>query len=656
MKRERVKFFDPNDILFGFNLERIEKIDIAEFANITINDAIEFYEIKKYFDIKTQLSTWSKEEFEKYSSKSKRIYSYCLRFFNTINNDNIFEEYQKVDCDYKSSFWELFEKCQLFKKISESIFEQLLNFEDVSYYAIFTLKKTITTYEKTCKKYILEKESGIILLLDYFEQDFKIDAKKRLYIPTLSDEEIASYFESYCNSQTTNPNHLERIVDTSANISDELRLKARRKYETEVKNRIKNSVTIKNSILIEIDPNQQDPFVNKTKGTGFHFSYSEKYLLDTLDYQDILNNFIYLFNYVDIKQQRCSFVSKKALASTIEYVFSTHSKRHYFVSSVFNALNALSTMQMQCYYEFLEQTDIYLEDVLKWFFTSYLQKEFGCSEMRLNFPTKETSYAEKCSTIIPTFDAAIKQFTKYVQNGEIDFELIRMSTKPIILNNIPSLNKNKYVYGIGNKFHYLCYLLFSDQCLLSYVERINKRNKEYSNFFELVSNEKVYLSDYKTNNKKYLKDLALLKENGLIDYSMENEGLITLNNFFKLYVFRDLYYNEVISKYRYPQSFDKIFKELSESELIIEKSSLFSVPEANYLNYMLNRSEYCNGLEIRNQYIHGNQHVNPDEEEHKTNYYILLKLFVLLAIKINDDFCLKIPETKNDEREKSQHT
>lgn len=43
-----------------------------------------------------------------------------------------------------------------------------------------------------------------------------------------------------------------------------------------------------------------------------------------------------------------------------------------------------------------------------------------------------------------------------------------------------------------------------------------------------------------------------------------------------------------------------------------------------------------------------------DEEMHKTNYMIILRLFILVIIKINDELCLKeslddkIEENKND--------
>ena len=73
---------------------------------------------------------------------------------------------------------------------------------------------------------------------------------------------------------------------------------------------------------------------------------------------------------------------------------------------------------------------------------------------------------------------------------------------------------------------------------------------------------------------------------------------------------------------------------------LITKCSLFSKPETDYFDYILNNSTFDNGLKLRNKYAHGNQHGIIDERVHEQNYYILLKLFVVLAIKVNDDFVL----------------
>lgn len=71
------------------------------------------------------------------------------------------------------------------------------------------------------------------------------------------------------------------------------------------------------------------------------------------------------------------------------------------------------------------------------------------------------------------------------------------------------------------------------------------------------------------------------------------------------------------------------------------ESSLFSNPECDYINYYLNKSSFNNGLDLRNMYSHGTQPSGEESENiHKSNYIIFLRLFILIIIKINDEFCL----------------
>ncbi|TSA23396.1 hypothetical protein D4R71_08685 [bacterium] len=59
------------------------------------------------------------------------------------------------------------------------------------------------------------------------------------------------------------------------------------------------------------------------------------------------------------------------------------------------------------------------------------------------------------------------------------------------------------------------------------------------------------------------------------------------------------------------------------------------------MNYHLNKSAFNDSLDLRNKYIHGTQpNDSGDDEIHKYNYMIFLKLFVLIIIKINDELCL----------------
>ena len=120
---------------------------------------------------------------------------------------------------------------------------------------------------------------------------------------------------------------------------------------------------------------------------------------------------------------------------------------------------------------------------------------------------------------------------------------------------------------------------------------------------------------------------------------MDDNVVLRLNREY-VAILADMYKHDVVCV-QYYGKYKTVLTEMKDSNDIRTESTLFSVPETNYLNYMLNRVEFINGLEIRNKYIHGIQQVNMNEEEHKQNYMIFLRLFILLAIKINDEFCIK---------------
>jgi hypothetical protein len=76
---------------------------------------------------------------------------------------------------------------------------------------------------------------------------------------------------------------------------------------------------------------------------------------------------------------------------------------------------------------------------------------------------------------------------------------------------------------------------------------------------------------------------------------------------------------------------------MSKEGIVYFGSSLFAVPEQNYFNYYLNKSEFTNGLDLRNSYLHGTQ-ANPTEIHlHENSYLLYLKLLTLVIFKIEDD-------------------
>ena len=56
---------------------------------------------------------------------------------------------------------------------------------------------------------------------------------------------------------------------------------------------------------------------------------------------------------------------------------------------------------------------------------------------------------------------------------------------------------------------------------------------------------------------------------------------------------------------------------------------------------MLNKSEYSNGLDLRNKYIHSTYPTDVNQQEY--DYINLLKIMVIVILKINEEFCLMNP-------------
>ena len=79
---------------------------------------------------------------------------------------------------------------------------------------------------------------------------------------------------------------------------------------------------------------------------------------------------------------------------------------------------------------------------------------------------------------------------------------------------------------------------------------------------------------------------------------------------------------------------------MKEENIIFFKNSLFAKPEQSYFNYLLNKSEFTNGWDLRNSYLHGTQ-ASPDEtQKHEQAYFTYLKLLFLIMLKIEDDLSI----------------
>ncbi|GGA40578.1 hypothetical protein [Paenibacillus physcomitrellae] len=636
---ERVKYYSPNDLTCGRNLKNSE-ILINEYESgnkeaYDINDIIELYNIKKYFDNKLYLMEWTLEDIKRFEKNISVFFGIIARYIKVITDDKISEIYDDIIFYYKDDFWELIDRFKVYEDISEQIIQELLFSSKIKLSELLKSKNIVEHYGRIIREYMLSDSSSAKLLLDKYEMKH-FRQTEEIHLPKeLSIEDKETTISNYIDCDQPNPNYLQLIANIQSNkdklvISPKLILKSKKKIEEQEKEFFKDNSGMRIETSVIFASNQENVVSINNEGLSTTGTYNSNWIRDNLDYATLLNNFIYLFEYVDL-QMRCTLVNKESEMGVFERHILTSSKNAYVKGFSFEHKNNFSYLQMAGYYDQLFRNGIRLEEVIEWFFVEYLSTEFGATNFRVSMPSASSTFLEKCTNVMPALESVLKQFILYIEEGHIDIELFEIRSEHLIYRNIPSLIDNKYVYGIGDEFRNVTFLLFSDQSGLGYID---ETKKTYDCFFELLCNEKVKISDYPEFDTPKIE--WLIKNNYL---TVDEAGLIVFPNEALIILLYELYTNDVIAYWKYSFSGRKILNELKDKNILEFESTLFSRPEQEYINYLLNKSQFNNGLDLRNKYSHLQPFSADDENKHTQNYYIFLRLFIITVIKINDEFC-----------------
>lgn len=150
MANKRIKYYSKSGYFNGFGIERIDSMEIPEYDKIDINDAIEYREIRQYFDEGLRLRSWTDAQYKSYNDKSKKLYGLTMHFFNSISDNNVINEFSKIDDhDYCRSFWKLFDICKLYLKVSSEVFSKLLHTEKVSLFDILRFERIANSFSRS---------------------------------------------------------------------------------------------------------------------------------------------------------------------------------------------------------------------------------------------------------------------------------------------------------------------------------------------------------------------------------------------------------------------------------------------------------------------------------------------------------------------------
>lgn len=634
MEHLNIKYYSNEDLAAGWELRRAEEILLAWDGNTDIEDInviLEFYNINCYFKSGARLSHWDDATYTSYKTACKNIPPMIGIFFSKISDQNIGNIYSKIYRAYKDDFWRLACKYKVVLRISNTVFESMLkNDIDVLWYVLHE-KEIVSHFGQTIADCLCEHPKAAEWLMSHF----LTKQKETFVFPNeLTNDMRMQLLNAYIDSPNPHPNYLQLLAESQSSkefpLSDRLRLKARKKWEQACEEHFSKHSGLKFGVQVSFRSCPAGNIEFSGEGNDFCVTYSREWIQENKDFPTLLNNFIHLFGYVD-GSFRCLFTSQKTDQGILEQGIGIKGKKQYDTGIGFDFKSLLSTIQMQAYLRELEQIEIRIEDIFKWFFEEYLPAEFHALGFSYKPPSAGTTYAEKCKLLASAMEGVLKQYRLFVEDGFVDRELLEMSSEHIIFRDILSMRQKKYVYAVeGSKLNLEQHYLYSDQSMMTYTE---KTESKYETLPQLLLNEDMTLDDfhhYQTGGLQWLiqRDVLFFDEKNYLRIKKPRAALLY-----------QLYHKTTICTAYCNMELQQLIDELVASGELIYENTLFSRPEQDYLNYMLNKSKFSNGLDIRNKYIHDTYSL--DEDTQFREYLELLKIMVLIIIKINEEFCKK---------------
>lgn len=645
--KDRVCYYSKDDLFAGHYLEmaekRIQEVDKGDVPTV-LEGIIELWHIKRMMDDGCRLLEWTDEYYNTLKQSTSKYNNIIAKFFNGLDPQMLKSEFGRLEWTYQKTFWEIIDAYKLYKLIEPEILREILK-ENINYVReVLECQGIVENFKSVIREILLSNVKSAHIILDKYvaKQDLHRDVE--IHLPsnlTLEDKE--QILINYLQNDNPNINYVRLITQikddkNKIKISPKTRLLANRLEKKLNEELLNDPRTVKKRWTLGvqfIDEEGIAPVEYRMDEMGVLFyTYSIPYIRKCDNIRRVVNC-ISLFEWLN-KHFLINLINKRTEVDTIESLLIDKGRESYPSYMKFNNKNDLSLYQLYAYEGALKKVGSSFENELKQFYECHLKEEYDYPSLPINLPSVDDSALNKCRILCPELDAVIKQYNIFVNEDEIDKDLIRLS-KPLKVEEGKSLLVNKY-YEIseGNKEiqNVLWGMLGDGKSLLSHVDPF--KEKHYHSLIELLEKESnVKYSNYADYQKP---PIDFLIQRGII--GVNTDGCLYVVNQSTINVLRSLWEYGVCSYWHYNDEERRILDDMLAKGWLVKDNHLLSKPERDYFSYYLDNAKFTNGMAYRNHYMHGSTPPVDDENKHSVAYLTFLKLFAIILLKIEDDLWL----------------
>ena len=586
----RIVSYDRNDWAVGVFIDRCLRI-LKEGPRIqiaTINDAIEVHQLKLTFETVPEL--FKEAEVTDVASAVAALFANACKYTRkTLESSGILDIYEEVEIQYAVQFWGLVHACGAERLISSEGISELLSRHIECLAPILENDRLVKSFDAEIAKSLLDNPyySAVLLIHEYATESRNQNA---IYLPRcLSQCNFDSIMAGYLDDQRANPNSMKVLVNWPSGAtkcrftpSPDVKVRAKRAYDKAMHELFQQDTGLKYGAGVQIDPKQIACKGIKVDGLTMTYSFSETWLGKYTDHASVMNNCRYLLDVVD----RSGLMAAPAHSheeSGLLATLGSHVLGEYRMNTISNMRESLANVEVIAYANFLESRGSRLEDALEWTYNDYFEEEYSISGFTLALPSSGASWLDKCKSIGPEIERAVKSYSIYSRNGKIDGDYFPYENFKTF-GTLNALSEKKYAID-GACFNKWGFYLFSDQCMLTY--RRGHRDRARC-FFDLISNAMVTFDDYDAACADVLQQLV---DRQLVTRCEETGALSPASRSIYLKAVWD---NGAIALGGCGDGDLALIDGLVSDEMLSYCGKLFAPDEAAYFDYMFNDASFPN--------------------------------------------------------------